>query len=94
MSAPFATIISVLTEDTSSSILWNFVSSDLYISPYLEDIIMAETVVNHLLHAEDGAMWSGPKGIGIHLEEYGNYVSHKGFMVNVPKTKVCLRWAA
>ncbi|KAF8867881.1 hypothetical protein CPB85DRAFT_1446132 [Mucidula mucida] len=48
---------------------------------------MAGTVINHLLHAAEGAMWSGPNVIVAHLDEYGNYASRKGFMVDVPKTK-------
>ncbi|KAF9020379.1 hypothetical protein BDZ89DRAFT_991924 [Hymenopellis radicata] len=87
VSAPFATTIGILTGDTSSPTLWNFISSDLYISPHPEDTVMAGTVINHLLHADDGAMWSGPNGIVVHLKEYGDYASRKGFMINVPKTK-------
>ncbi|KAF9033044.1 hypothetical protein BDZ89DRAFT_947954 [Hymenopellis radicata] len=87
VSTPFATTIGILTGDTSSPTLWNFVSSDLYISPHPEDTVMAGVVINHLLHADDGAMWSGPNGIVAHLDEYGSYASRKGFMVNVPKTK-------
>ncbi len=89
VSAPFKTTIGILTGDTTSLGLWTFVSSDLILSAHSEDVMMAGRTVNHMMHADNGAVFSGPNGIVAHLATYGGYASRKGFMVNVPKTEVC-----
>ncbi len=90
VSAPFKTTIGILTGDTTSPGLWTFVLSDIILAAHSEDIMMAGRMVNHMMHADDGAVFSGLKGIVAHLAAYGGYASWKGFIVNVPKTKAMI----
>ncbi len=63
VSMPFKTTIVILTGDTTFPGLWTFVLSDLILSTHSEDVMMAGRTVNHIIHANDGAVFSGPNGI-------------------------------
>ncbi|KAF9022618.1 hypothetical protein BDZ89DRAFT_930022, partial [Hymenopellis radicata] len=60
VSEAFKSLIGVLTGDSASPILWNLYFADLadVVPIHVDDLVFGETVISHMEHADDVAMFS------------------------------------